>query len=78
MDIPNTLIIEDTLSNMQKDGRKVPNIEESSILLMALSNILKTEIIDIPGVDEYQISLDIDQINSKSEKFLKIPVVTKE
>lgn len=79
--------IENTLSNMQKDGRYVPNREESSILLMALSNILKTEIIDMPGVDEYQISLEIDQINSnfqlsikdsKSEKFLKIPVITKE
>jgi len=78
--------IEKVLSEMQADGRKVPNQQEASILLMCLSNILKTEIIDMPGVDEYQISLEIDQINSnfqlsikdaKSEKFLKIPVITK-
>jgi len=79
--------IENTMHNMSKDGRFVPNMEETPILLHAVSNIIKTEIIDIPGINEYEIALSIDQISSnfvlsiqdaKSEKFYQLPVIKKE
>ena len=78
--------IENTLKNMQADGRMVPNQDETPILLMSISNILKTEIIDIPGVDEFKIAASIDQLNAnfsisiqdaKSGKYFSIPIVKK-
>lgn len=78
--------IEDVLSFMTSEKRTLPNHIESQILCMAISNILKTGVIDIPGVDEYQIAIGLDQINanmvlsiqdSKSGKYHEIPVLTK-
>lgn len=56
--------ISDTLKKMHAEGRNIPDMTESQILLMALSNVVKTEVIDIPGVDEYSLSLDIDKFSS--------------
>ncbi len=56
--------ISQTLTEMRESGRQLPEPNESTQMLMAFSNILKTGIIDIPGLDEYQISLDIDKFSS--------------
>lgn len=77
--------ITNILKNMNADDRHLPNSMESSQLILCFSNILKTGVIDIPGIDEYQISLDLDNFSSslmlsiedsKSGKFHDI-VVTK-
>lgn len=78
--------IEDVLSLMAKDSRSLPNHMETQILCMSISNILKTGVIDLPGVDEYQIAIGLDQINSnmvlsiqdsKSGKYHQIPILGK-
>lgn len=56
--------ISQTLTAMRNEGRSLPVPAESSQMLLAFSNILKTEIIDIPGLDEYSLSLDIDKFSS--------------
>lgn len=56
--------ISDTLEIMHKDGRNLPNTEETQNLTLALSNIIKTEIIDIPGVDEYELAMGMDHFSN--------------
>jgi len=76
--------ISDTLKKMHDEGRALPNAEETSLMLLCGSNILKTGIIDIPGIDEYELSLNLDKFSSslimsikdsKSNKFHQIPLV---
>lgn len=50
-----------TLKKMHEEDRYMPDQLESQQLLLALSNIIKTEIIDVPGVDEYELALSIDR-----------------
>lgn len=78
--------ISGVLIEMNKEGRALPKHDESQILVMAVSNILKTGVIDIPGVDEYEIAIGLDQINSnmvlsiedtRSGKFHQIPILGK-
>lgn len=78
--------IETVLVNVAATDRKLPDMDESQILLSAISNILKTGIIDIPGVDEMQIAIGLDHINknislsvtdAKSGKFMEIPLIKK-
>ena len=57
-------VISDTLKKMHDEGRDLPETSEASQMLLALSNIIKTQVIDIPGVDEYEISIGIDKINT--------------
>lgn len=79
--------ISETLKAMHDDSRSLPNATETSEMLLAISNIIKTEIIDVPGVDEYQIALDIDQFSTslalsiqdtKSGKFHEIVLKKKD
>lgn len=76
--------IEKVLLQMRGDNRKLPSQEQSIVLLQAISNILKTGVIDIPGVDEIEISIGIDQItqqmaigikDAKSGKFHEFPIL---
>lgn len=76
--------IEATLSNMSAQDRKLPNESEIEMLLKAVSNILKTGVIDIPGVDEMNLALNIDQFSqsfsmsiqdAKSGKYFELPRV---
>jgi len=78
--------IETVLVNVNASDRKLPTPEESQVLLAAISNILKTGVIDIPGVDEMAISIGLDHINrniavsisdSKSGNFMEIPLIVK-
>lgn len=78
--------VSEVLAKMNADKRALPDHSESQVLVMAVSNILKTGIIDLPGVDEYQIAIGLDNINqnmvlsiqdSKSGQFHKIPVLGK-
>lgn len=79
--------IEGVLVQMRQNEISLPNHEQTQILLFAVSNILKTGVIDIPGVDEYEIAIGIDQINSnmmlsiqdsKSGSYHQIPILKKE
>ena len=56
-------VISETLTTMREQSRSVPNTEETQQMLLAASNILKTGVIDLPGIDEYQISADIDKFS---------------
>lgn len=56
--------VTDILSNMNAEGRSLPNTEETQMLLNAVSNIVKTEIIDIPGLDEYSLAVNLDHFSS--------------
>ena len=79
--------IEDVLKNIAADkSRKLPTQEEAIILTKALSNILKSGVIDIPGVDEYEIAMNLDMVAShlsvsindkKSGTFIEIPALKK-
>ena len=64
-------LLEDTLANMQREGRKVPNQQEMCDILPKLSELLKTGIIDLPMVDEYSLALDIDHIYSSMQISLR-------
>lgn len=57
--------IEVNAQAMMSRDSAIPSGEEGQLMLMALSNILKTGIIDLPLVDEYQLSLDLDQITGQ-------------
>lgn len=57
--------IETVINNINNRDRVLPDAEESRALLTACSNILKTGVIDIPGVDEYELSLKFDYINEQ-------------
>lgn len=57
--------IEEIIAAMSKDARALPTQDESLILVKAISNILKTGVIDIPGVDEYQLSINLDMVSSQ-------------
>lgn len=79
--------VSDVLTEMHKADRKLPDTNESQALLMAMSNILKTGVVDIPGVDEYQLSLDLDKFSSslifsiedsKTKKYHDLMLVRKE
>lgn len=78
--------IETVLHNLTEEKRALPNHDEAVTLLHALSNILKTGVIDIPGVDEYKIALNLDEVASsytisiedaKNEKYLELPSIKK-
>lgn len=78
--------IEQVLKNMFDEGRKIPSEEEIPVILVCVSNILKTGVIDIPMIDEYEIALSIDKVNAsfslaigdaKSGKYIAIPIITK-
>ena len=78
--------IENVIKNMTDQGRALPDRDEAMILVKCISNILKTGVIDIPGVDEYELALNLDMINSnmslgvedlKSGKYFEIPVPKK-
>lgn len=78
--------ISKTLVKIHEEGRKLPDQSESTQLLLCLSNIVKTEIIDIPGVDEYELSLEIDKFSTsllmsiedkKSGKFHQVMITEK-
>ena len=78
--------IESVLTNMTKDARALPTHEETQILCVSVSNILKTGVIDLPGVDEYQLAIGLDNIQAnmvlsiqdkKSGKYHTIPVLKK-
>lgn len=73
--------ISDVLKQMHDAKRATPEANETSVLLLSVSNILKTGVIDVPGVDEYELALGVDQINTnfvlsvkdaKSDKFHQI------
>ena len=46
---------------MHDENRAVPTEVESVALLQIASDLLKTGIVDIPGFDEYELSMDIDK-----------------
>ena len=78
--------IESVLQNISAENRKLPTQEESLILLKAISNILKTGVIDIPGVDEYELAMNLDLVGSnmsigiedlKTGKYFEVPVMKK-
>lgn len=56
--------IETVMSNMGAEKRHLPTTEETQILLLACSNILKTKVIDIPGLDEYELAMNLDKASS--------------
>ena len=78
--------IEKVLEQVMSDStRRLPDHNESQILLIAVSNILKTGVIDLPGVDEMQIAIGLDHINQnmvisiqdkKSGKYAELPILT--
>lgn len=78
--------IEGVIQAVSASGRSLPNQDESLILVKAFSNILKTGVIDIPGVDEYELAMNLDMVNSnmslgiedlKTGKYFEIPTVKK-
>ena len=78
--------ITSVLTSMNEEERALPKHDESQVLVMAISNILKTGIIDIPGIDEYQIAIGLDQVNqnmmlsiqdTKTGQYHQIPVLSK-
>lgn len=82
----NCQAIETIINNMIIEDRKLPSQQDSVYLLTAISNILKTGVIDIPGVDEVNLAIGIDSISknismsiedSVSGKFIEIPVIKK-
>lgn len=78
--------IEQVLQVVSDDKRSLPNEQEAVALLAAVSNILKTGVIDIPGIDEMKISIGLDHMaknislsieDSKTGKFMEIPMIKK-
>ena len=78
--------IEGVIQNVSQSGRALPNQDESLIIIKAISNILKTGVIDIPGVDEYELAMNLDMVNSnmslgiedlKTGKYFEIPAIKK-
>lgn len=78
--------IEGVIQSVSQSGRSLPNQDESMILLKAISNILKTGVVDIPGVDEYELAMNLDMVNSnmslgiedlKTGKYFEIPAIKK-
>lgn len=78
--------IEDVYKEIEASGRKIPNVEEAQTVLNSLSNILKTGVIDIAGIDDYKIAAGLDEINHNLQLSLKdsldnpvlvSPVITK-
>lgn len=58
----NLQAIGNVIKAVMESDRKVPSCEEGQILLRAISNILKTQVIDLPGLDEYELAVSIDEI----------------
>lgn len=78
--------IENVFKTMQDEKRSLPDHNESIMLMQVSSNILKTGIIDIPGFDEYELSLSIDKYSealsvslkdARSEKYHQILITKK-
>lgn len=76
--ITNYRVLSDTSSavsqifkNMDAEGRKTPTQPELVILLQAFSNILKTNIIDIPGFDEIELTATVDRFSGGLSTSLK-------
>lgn len=76
--------IEITLTEMRQGDSVVPNHMQAQNLMLAVSNILKTGVIDFPGIDEYEIAIGIDRVSSdmtislkdsKSGKFHELPIL---
>lgn len=68
-------------NNVKVRGDSTPNQEEAQALLQAASNVLKTGVIDLPGLDEYELTSTIDRAvgaittsisDSKNSKYHKI------
>lgn len=55
--------VSQVIQNISNRGDKLPEIHETQIIIQAMSNVLKTGIIDIPGIDEYKISAALDKVN---------------
>lgn len=79
--------ISDVLMEMKKTDRVLPSENEATLLLMGVSNILKTGVVDLPGFDEYELSIQIDRISNgivlsiqdqKDKKYHDIAVFKKE
>lgn len=77
----NLRVIGEIITKVMQEGRKTPDCDETNRLLKAVSNILKTEVIDLPEIDEYQLAIKIDEINAnlvcelkdtKSDKTFKV------
>lgn len=78
--------IETVLNNMTVEKRKLPTHAEIEMIARAVSNILKTGVIDFPGVDEYAIAVNIDEMtatyavsiqDAKSDKYIQLPIIKK-
>jgi hypothetical protein len=70
-------------NEMKNQENKTPNCEQAQVLLKSLSTLLKTGVIDIPGINEYEISMSIDDVSAnlvcmitdkKLGKIVNIPV----
>lgn len=59
------LAVEAVFQSKDARGDKTPNSEEAQILLQAVSNILKSGLIDFPGVDEYEIGVGLEQLSGQ-------------
>lgn len=59
------IVISNTITAMHTDKRKSPNMHELSLLLPAISAILRSELIDIPGINEYELALEVDSFAGK-------------
>lgn len=78
--------INTVMTNLSNDNRTLPTHAEGHALLIAISNILKTGLIDVPGIDEYDLALKFDYVSeqfalgiadSKSGKYHTLPVLKK-
>lgn len=47
------------------EGKRLPDCRETHDLLEAIRNLLDSEVIDIPGVDEKQVSQALKEIESQ-------------
>lgn len=55
--------IENVFEEIAKQNRKLPNMGETQVLLNAISNILKTEVIQITGLDDFKVAAGLDEIS---------------
>lgn len=56
-----------TIDGIMKSDREMPTAPEMQVILKAFSNIMKTGIIILPGVDDYEVAAFIDKVSGELE-----------